>query len=90
MSRSWAKGSTTRWRRIRAAKLATNRVENGGRCTLQIVGVCTGEADTVHHTRGRAVTGDNPKHLAAVCRACNMHVGEPSRHNPKPRRISSW
>lgn len=90
MSKSWAGGSTTRWRKIRAGVLARNRADNQGRCTLQIVGVCTGEADQVHHTLGKQVTGDNVAYLAAICRACNLHIGEPSRHNPTPRPISTW
>ena len=59
MSRSWGAGSTRRWRRIRAAVLHDNQVTNGGRCTIAMPGVCTGQADCVHHTQGRAVTGDD-------------------------------
>lgn len=92
MSQSWAKGSTRRWRVLRAQVLATNRTANRGRCNLAIPGVCTGRADTVHHTLGRAVTGDDPRHLEAVCAACNLHIGEPGRHEPapKPKKVSSW
>lgn len=90
MSRSWAAGSTRRWRRIRAGVLAENQRTRGGVCGVQLDGVCTGVADTVHHILGRAVTGDDPKHLIACCRACNLKIGEPNRHNPKPRRVSSW
>lgn len=90
MSRDWAGGSTYRWRRIRAGVLARNRADNGGRCTAGIVGVCTGEADQVHHIHGKAVTGDDPRFLAAVCRACNLKIGSPGKHNPKPRPRSTW
>jgi hypothetical protein len=90
MSRSWRSGSSRRWRRLRALVLADNLARNAGRCTLGIAGVCTGQADTVHHTLGRAVTGDDPKYLAAVCGACNLHVGEPARSSPRPRPVSKW
>jgi len=89
MSKMWAKGSTTRWRKIRAAVLLANQSENRGRCTLAIKGVCTGTADTVHHILGRSITGDDPRYLAAVCAACNLAVGEPGR-GAKPKRVSSW
>ena len=90
MSRSWAKGSTGHWRRLRAAVLAANRMEHGGRCQLQVPKVCTGQADQVHHTKGKAVTGDDPRHLMAVCAACNRHVGRPGRTSPAPRPTSRW
>lgn len=95
MSKAWKNGSTTRWRKIRGWVLDQNRGVNGGRCGLEIPGVCTGEADTVHHVLGRAVTGDDPRYLQAVCRACNLRVGEPGRaggkpHSPKHKTISKW
>lgn len=92
MSKAWAGGSTRRWRALRAQVLDLNRRTNRGRCNLQIVGVCTGLADTVHHTKGRAVTGDDPRFLEAVCAACNLKVGEPGTREPapKPTRVSKW
>ena len=90
MSRSWRSGSTRYWRVLRALVLADNQARNAGRCTLAIEGVCTGQADTVHHTLGRAVTGDDRKYLAAVCSACNGKVGEPRRSSPAPRKVSKW
>jgi 5-methylcytosine-specific restriction endonuclease McrA len=90
MSRSWAKGSTTRWRKIRAWVLAANQADNDGKCTLQIPKICTGQATQVHHTKGRAVTGDDPRHLAPACKECNLHVGEPGRTSPEPKRVSRW
>lgn len=90
MSRSWEGGSTHHWRRLRAAILEANRQHNGGRCTLQIRGVCTGQADQVHHTRGKAITGDDPRHLVACCAACNRRVGRPGRTSPTPRPTSRW
>jgi hypothetical protein len=89
MSGSWAKGSTRRWRRIRATILLANQAENAGRCTLNIPGVCAGAATQVHHTKGKAY-GDDPRHLVAACAPCNRHVGDPTRTNPTPRRVSKW
>jgi hypothetical protein len=87
---SWDKGSTRRWRRIRAWVLEQNVITNGGRCTVRIKGVCTGVADCVHHTKGRSVTGDDPRYLAASCTACNLKIGDPARHSPQPKRVSNW
>lgn len=89
MSRGWRKGSTARWRRIRAQVLAENQRVNGGRCQLQLRG-CTGQATQVHHTRGRAATGDNPHYLQAVCQHCNLKAGDPQQTDPQPRRVSRW
>lgn len=90
MSRAWRGGSTTAWRRTRAAVLADNRARNGGACTARVSPDCTGVADQVHHTKGRAVTGDDPRYLVAVCRACNLHIGEPGRDHPAPSPKSKW
>lgn len=90
MSRAWSKGSTTRWRKLRAAVLAENLATAGGRCTAAVPGVCTGLAEQVHHTLGRGITGDDPRYLAAVCRACNLHIGEPGRISPEPTPHSRW
>lgn len=88
---AWDKGSTRRWRRIRAGVLEENRRTNGGRCALAIPGVCTREATCVHHTVGRAISGDDPRYLVASCQPCNQHVGEPSRQpSPQPKKISEW
>jgi 5-methylcytosine-specific restriction endonuclease McrA len=86
MSKQWAKGSTAAWRRVRAQVLA----RDGRRCRIQIVGVCTTVADQVHHTIGRAVTRDNPAHLIAACRACNLRVGDPTGHDPDPTPRRWW
>jgi hypothetical protein len=90
MSRAWAKGSTRRWRTLRAAILEANRQTNGGRCTLAIPKVCAGQADQVHHTKGKAVSGDDPRHLVPACGPCNRHVGRPGRTSPTPRPTSRW
>lgn len=63
---------------------------NHGRCRLGIVGVCKGKATHVHHTLGRALTGDDPRYLLASCEPCNLHVGNPQTRKPKPRRVTRW
>lgn len=90
MSSAWAKGSDRRWRKTRAAVLAENLRTNHGRCTLHIRGVCTGQATQVHHVKGRSVTGDDLRWLAACCRECNGHIGQPGKGNPAPKRVSRW
>jgi len=89
VSRSWKGGSTTRWRILRKSILDANLHENAGRCTLAVPDVCTGQADQVHHVRGKAY-GDRPCDLVAVCGACNRHVGNPGRISPEPRPVSKW
>lgn len=90
MSKAWAKGSTTAWRKLRTQVLQANLLENQGRCTVRIEGVCTGQANTVHHTMGRAVTGDDPRYLVATCRECNASIGEPKNNSPQHKRVSEW
>lgn len=103
MSNSWKQGSTRGHRRARALVLANNRATNGGRCTLQIDGskpcpvhtdrpcqVCTGKATQAHHTRGKKVTGDDPRHMVATCAPCNYHIGDPAKHDPQPTPRTRW
>lgn len=96
MSKAWAKGSTSTWRKLRARILLANQLENEGRCCVGVPDVCTGQAphsptvNTVHHTMGRAVTGDDPRYLVACCKECNEHIGEPKRSSPQHRTITQW
>jgi hypothetical protein len=90
VSKAWAGGSTRAWRNVRASVLASNLANNAGRCTLGIPDVCTGLADTVHHTLGRKVTGDDPRYLQATCAECNGHVGEPNATDPQPKAMTRW
>lgn len=78
MSKAWKNGSTWAHRKARAEVLSANQLENGGKCTLQIEGVCTGTADTAHHTEGKGVS----ERMVATCRACNLHVGDPRSQDP--------
>lgn len=81
---SWDKGSTSAWRRTRALVLARDNYL----CGVQLRG-CTGHADCVHHTLGRAVTGDDPRYLVASCTHCNLAIGEPTG-DPKPNPRIRW
>lgn len=85
---------------LRANLLASNRLEHGGKCQLNVTincqrhrrpcpGICTGTAETVHHARGKA-RGDDPKHLVPACKACNGHVGMVGAVSPDPRPTSKW
>lgn len=86
MSKAWENGSTPAWRKIRLDVL----IRDGYQCQLRLDG-CTGRADQVHHTLGRAVTGDNPEFLVAACRTCNLKVGDPTRQpDPAPRPAARW
>lgn len=92
MSKSWAKGSTTAWRKIRAYVLQ----RDGYRCQLRLPG-CTIRAELsgahrghAHHTVGREITGDDPAHIVAACESCNLAVGDPRRFNPRPTPRTRW
>ena len=100
MSRSWAGGSTRRWREKRERVLLANANQNKGKCMLDVgvecarhgrpcPGICTRVATEVHHARGKAY-GDEDRYLQAVCRACNLHVGQPGRAVPDEKPVSSW
>lgn len=98
MSKTWEDGSTRRWRLIRAEVLARDgyqcRAHNDGHCDRvrsRHTHRCTGyPANHAHHTRGRAITGDDPRFIVASCQACNLFIGSPERHEPPPKRVSRW
>ncbi len=101
---AWTKGSTRRWRLIRAYVLS----RDGYRCRAHADGwcarssdrahTCTGRAELsgphaghAHHTKGRAKTGDNPDHIVAACAACNLHIGDPTvQPDPEPAPRTRW
>jgi 5-methylcytosine-specific restriction endonuclease McrA len=94
MSKNWRNGSTRRWRAVRAEVLA----RDGYLCQIALPGEwpvwggmahCTGRATQVHHTKGRAVTGDDPAYLVSACRPCNLKVGEP-KVDPAPQPVTEW
>lgn len=80
------KGSTRAWRTTRARVLA----RDGYRCRLRL-DVCTDRATCVHHTRGRSVTGDDPRYLVAACAPCNLQVGDPTKTADPPNEgVTKW
>ncbi len=90
MSRAWRNGSSRMWRRIRAAVLARDSVRGVPTCQLQIPGVCTVVATCVHHVKGRAVTGDDPRWLVAACDECNLSVGQPGTRRSRTKKVTKW
>lgn len=98
MSESWAKGSTRAWRALRAAVLA----RDNGRCRAHPEGwcarsgrpgthTCTGTATHAHHTRGRRITGDDPRYIIAACAPCNLFIGDPATTaDPPCVPITQW
>ena len=45
----------------------------------------------VHHTLGRAVTGDDPRYLEAAHKVCNERAGDPTRAaDPPPVSMTDW
>lgn len=99
MSRSWAGGSTRRWRRIR--RLVLDRDQGKG-CRAHREGwcaragrpgphTCTGVPTQAHHTLGKAVSGDDPRYLVAACGPCNQHIGDPARAADPPNKgVTKW
>lgn len=90
MSRAWAGGSTRGWRKARAQVLA----RDGYLCQLRLEG-CTTYAPLrgghVHHTHGRAVTGDDTRFMVAACAHCNLKAGDPTTTpDPAPRPLTRW
>jgi hypothetical protein len=46
-------------------------------------------ATTVHHTLGRARTGDNPLYLIAACARCNYSLGDPGQ-STEIKALTRW
>lgn len=95
MSKAWEGGSTRAWRKVRARVLS----RDGYLCQLRIPRVCTVDAPLVgghvHHLHGKdaclGCAADNPGHLTAACKACNLHVGDPSTSvDPPNRGVTKW
>ena len=84
-SEGWKNGSTRAWRKTRAYVLK----RDGGKCQVGLDG-CTYIATCVHHTHGRATTGDDPKYLVASCQHCNQAIGDPSAADPAPTPRTAW
>jgi len=112
MSKSWSGGSTRAWRRLRARVLLRDRLlcrahadgwcarERPGAhdCSVRVA-LAGPDAGHVHHTLGKARTGDDEQHLVAACGPCNRWIGEPgtSAHararaaaDPAPKPQTRW
>lgn len=102
---SWAKGSTREWRRLRSFVLSRDgyrcRAHVDGWCarsgntnehTCTVHATLSGpHAGHAHHTKGRAVTGDDPLFIVAACKACNLHIGNPTQQpDPEPTPRTRW
>lgn len=101
MSKAWSRGSTRAWRKLRAWILA----RDGYRCRAHRDGWCdkkpgqhtctelaelTGpNAGHAHHTLGKSVTGDDPRHIVAACAPCNLHIGDPTKAGDPPGRSAT-
>ena len=91
-SKAWRSKNTRAWRRVRLAVLDRDK---------WICQLCKQPIDPrlkhphpmsaqVHHTLGRAVSGDDPRYLVAAHRACNVAEGEPGRTDPTPTSLTRW
>lgn len=83
MSKAWAGGSTTAWRKTRARIL----LRDGHACRLQIPDVCTVTADQVHHVLGKGVS-EADDDLVSACQPCNNHIGQPK--GDPPHKVTTW
>lgn len=82
-SKTWVNGSGAAWRKVRLLVLR----RDGWRCQLKLEG-CAVRAKQVHHTRPRALVGDDPAWLVAACQPCNNKVGDPTTTDPDPKPCS--
>lgn len=74
---------------------------DGYQCQIKLPGVwtnrrgervsCRGKADCVHHTLGKAVTGDDPDYCVAACTPCNLKLGDVTKAaDPPPSPTTRW
>lgn len=99
---SWKTGGGREWRELRAKILERDqyrcRAHEDGWCEKvphDRPHTCTGAAPLAggeaHHTLGRGVTGDDPRYIVASCRACNIHIGDPTKTpDPVASPVSAW
>lgn len=106
MSAGWSGGSTRAHRRLRQLVLerdgtscrahADGWCQRGGArehaCAGRVQTRTPGQPDSyeAHHTLGKAVTGDDYRHVVVACRACNQAIGEPVAPDPRPRPRTNW
>ncbi len=88
MSWSWAGGSDSRWRSLRAYVLARDR----NLCRIGARG-CTRIATCVDHIIQLEAGGEkyDETNCRAACEPCNLGRARPRpQPEPEPKRISSW
>jgi 5-methylcytosine-specific restriction endonuclease McrA len=85
MSRAWAGGSNTAWRKTRALVI----IRDNGRCQIRTPGICLIYADQVHHKLGKSIS-ERLEDLEAACGPCNRRVGDPSTRDPTPQPRQQW
>jgi hypothetical protein len=106
VSKSWTNGSTRRWRTTRATILDRDdhRCRMGDpthpigkhqpRSTdCEWADHFRGQRGPlhVHHTQGRATTGDDPRYMITSCGPCNLAIGDPTTHpDPEPTPRTRW
>lgn len=91
MSKAWAGGSTTAWRKTRLIVLA----RDGYTCQIRTEGRCTVAATHVDHIISKAKGGtDELTNLQAACRPCNLHKGDRAgsyiNPDPEPLAFKQW
>lgn len=90
MSHLQPSGSTRAWRALREYILRRDRYL----CRIGTPGVCTAVATCVDHVVPREEGGgDEETNLRAGCEPCNLERNNArirARHEPAPRRVSSW
>lgn len=92
MSEAWSGGSTRHWRKIRAYVLDRDRwiCQLCGKPINRLLRHPHPHSAHVHHTKGKAY-GDNPEHLVAAHRQCNLDAGDPTAApDPQPRPMTRW
>jgi hypothetical protein len=94
VSKGWAGGSTTAWRRVRAFVLNRDlhrcRAHADRLCDRKPgEHTCTGVGDQAHHVHGKKY-GDDPAFIVAACKPCNLHIGEPDASDPPGRSMTKW
>lgn len=92
MSKAWAKGSDTRWRRFRATVLRLD-LPKSKRPRCQVDGPkCIGTATHVDHIHPLAMGGQkyDPLNVRPSCEPCNTGRRGHRPTNPPNRPVTKW
>lgn len=91
MSKSWARGSSPRWRALRLFVWDRDQ----GVCGLCHEPIPPSARKPhplsyeLHHTRRRELVGDDPQWLLATHRKCNLAAGQPGRDEAE-HTVPDW